>query len=153
MTTCFTPTTVKHRLLPCTMMQRSKSAGKQPARPGYVILPSQDPASGSGVSLSRKVSPGPEAQRRQMAVKRTLAPGQVRLDLQRLLRTEVVGMSSLSTACMPERVMRHILTCFCAACSPHREQDRKRNLSPCLKSSRSLNYRLRNSRSLHPCLR
>jgi hypothetical protein len=63
-----------------SMLQRSKSAGKQPARQqGYLPLPSQTPevASSSGSKVSRQLSPGPEMQKRQAAIKRTIAPGQV----------------------------------------------------------------------------
>lgn len=66
------------------MLQRSKSAGKQPNRPGYVPLPATDEqASGS---RDRNKSPLPDnAQRRtnvpkpgaKPVTKRAIAPGQV----------------------------------------------------------------------------
>ena len=67
------------------MLQRSKSAGKQPNRPGYVPLPATDEqASGS---RDRNKSPLPENPQRRTNVpkpgakpvtKRAIAPGQVR---------------------------------------------------------------------------
>lgn len=61
-----------------SMLQRSKSAGKQPARQqGYAPLPSQELASGSGPKMNRQMSPGQDLQKRPPVIKRTIAPGQV----------------------------------------------------------------------------
>ena len=64
-----------------SMLQRSKSAGKQAARQmGYVPLPAtQEGGTGSmGSKLGRNVSPAPDQlSKRPPAVKRTIAPGQV----------------------------------------------------------------------------
>ena len=138
---------IQRRLLPCTMMQRSKSAGKQPARPGYVPLPSQDPASGPGPSLSRKVSPGPDLQRRQMAAKRTLAPGQVYAgtcfsipELRAWNLLDMHGLYELGVKCP-------------AVCSPRLEPGQRRSLSRSLKSLKSSSCRLLSWKFPLPCSR
>ena len=71
-----------HRWASTTMLQRSKSAGKQAARQmGYVPLAATQEGGASnppGKFSSRNVSPGPDQlAKRPPAVKRTIAPGQV----------------------------------------------------------------------------
>jgi hypothetical protein len=78
----------QHRWAFTTMLQRSKSAGKQAARQmGYVPLAATQEGGGASSNLpgkfsGRTVSPGPDQLgKRPPAVKRTIAPGQVRAGL------------------------------------------------------------------------
>ena len=72
---------------PRTMLQRSKSAGKQPNRPGYLPLPATNEEASGSSSRDRNRSPLPDNVQRRAgppkqgakpgATKRMIAPGQV----------------------------------------------------------------------------